>query len=519
MYKIFKYLVYEKEIIKKEESIIKEIKMQFNDRIMKILFENSIDILILLVQQLQYNDQTYSNDFNKNYVQKLYAYCERNIFYDDKIKLIRFIFGILEIIDRYSFDRIEILLGYPTIIIKTNKDSLEPLFGVNLMNNNNLDQEIFEYTNFNHIRKQRCILALLFPNSDDNKENILKENDRLDFIYELMKIGLGLNEKKEGNYFLFKYIYLMQPRKIIYENLYTEMKQLLENANKINNNKYDLSIFKSNEKKCITLINFEYDETYNLINIVCHIDKENQNYKKYVSKPFLPDCFDTCTKYLDENLNKDYLGLISDIIPHKIVKIKINQIASSDSLSILRLEYYTTYFTRKELINLSEDKSDFIYENVKRNQDYENEKNDQNDDEEERALLKDFSIFKEKKSEKDLFFEIDELLTENGEVILVNEDLKNEKDMKNCLIRYYILAKKKNSVIKIKEQKMDMSKDIENNYYMPEFTYNCVLKEDINNAINIHRLRNKFKFLGMNDIGINIIVVKYDKYFNEFINY
>ena len=368
IYKIFEYIIYDQELFKKEVTILKEIKLQFNDRTMKVLFEKSPDILILLVKQLQYNDKKYSNDFNINFIQKLYLYCEKSLVYDDKIKLIRFIFSLLEIIDKYTFYRIKILMGYPSMIIKKSKDNEVPLFGLNLLKKNNLDQEIFEYINYNHIRKQRCILALLFPNSDDNNENILKEKDRLDLIYELIQICLGLDDKKGGNYFLFKYIYLMQTRKIIYDNLYIEMKQLLENANKVNNNKYDLSIFKSNEKKCISLINSEYDENYNLINLICNIDPTAQHNKKYFSKLFLPDCFHACNEFLDENVNKEYLGLVSDIIPHKIRKIKINRIASNDNLSILRMEYFTTYFTRKELMTLSEEKNDFIYENIRRNE-------------------------------------------------------------------------------------------------------------------------------------------------------
>ena len=70
IYKILKYLVYEKQIIRKEQSIITEIKSNFNDGLMINLFESSIDILILITEQLQYNDKKYSNNFNNNYIQK-----------------------------------------------------------------------------------------------------------------------------------------------------------------------------------------------------------------------------------------------------------------------------------------------------------------------------------------------------------------------------------------------------------------------------------------------------------------
>ena len=86
------------------------------------------------------------------------------------------------------------------------------------------------------------------------------------------------------------------------------------------------------------------------------------------------------------------------------------------------------------------------------------------------------------------------------------------------MIRYYILSKKKNTLVKLKEQKMEMSKDIENNYYMPELVIDSVLKNEVSNAINIHRIKDKLKFLNLNDLGVGIVVTNYDKYYNEYIN-
>ena len=178
------------------------------------------------------------------------------------------------------------------------------------------------------------------------------------------------------------------------------------------------------------------------------------------------------------------------------------------------MEYFTTYFTKKEIMTLSEEKNDFIYENIRRNENKEKDKSDDDDE----AILRDFSIFKGKKSEKELIVEINELLEENEKVIIENDELKNEKDIKNCLIRYYILSKKKNTLVKLKEQKMEMSKDIENNYYMPELVIDSVLKNEVSNAINIHRIKDKLKFLNLNDLGVGIVVTNYDKYYNEYIN-
>ena len=124
-----------------------------------------------------------------------------------KIKLIKFIFGILEIIDKYAFSRFEILLGYPNLVIlekdEINKNSNSLNFGINIMNNN-INEEIFEYISYNHIIKERCVLANLFPSKYNKNMDILEENDRLDLIYELIEICFGYNQNKNGNYFLFK---------------------------------------------------------------------------------------------------------------------------------------------------------------------------------------------------------------------------------------------------------------------------------------------------------------------------
>ena len=63
-----------------------------------------------------------------------------------------------------------------------------------------------------------------------------------------------------------------------------------------------------------------------------------------------------------------------------------------------------------------------------------------------------------------------------------------------------------------------MSKDIENNYYTPEVVIDSVLKNEVSNAINIHRIKDKLKFLKMNDLGVGIAASNYDKYYNEYIN-
>ena len=508
---ILKYLIYEKQILKREESILKEINSQISFYVVKVLFNSSFDILILIIKQLQYKNLKFSEEFNMNYIQKLFTYCEKNSPNINIKKLIKLIFGILEIIDRYTEKRIELLMGYPTLIIKNNEENIFPSFGVGIMNNN-INTEIFEYICYNHIKKRSCILALLFPPSYESYNNYLEENERLDLIYELIKTSLGLSESNVGNYFLFKYIYLMQSRTLTYDNLYLEIKEILNKANQNNNNKYDLSKLKINAERCIDSIIYETKGIEEIINVRMNRSINDRNI--YGTRPELPNEFKSCTDILNEKLNKDYLGLTSNLIPDEIGKIYIDSIASSDNLNILRFEYFTTYFTKKEIISLSKEKSDFNYEKLRRNNSEENIhlKGEGN-------IILDFSELKSKniKNEKDLIQFLDGIIG-NNDMSILNKEIIGKKIIKSNIIRYFILCKKKNTIVKMKTIREETSKDVENNFYVPDDIINSIKKSEYSNVVNIYRLREELGFIDRNIISFAFKSSNYDNYFKEYLN-
>ena len=494
---------------------MKEMKMA-NDNTIQKLFDSSIDFLKLIIKKLQYKDEKYSENFNLNNIQKLYTYCfksqDKNIIKEKQIKLIKLIFGILEINDHFTPNRIKILLGYPTMIIKKYKDKNISLFGASIMNNN-INSEIFQYISCNHIKKERCVLGILLPSSQEkNEENYLDENDRNELIYELINISVGLNELNEGNYFLFKYIYLMQTRTLIYKNLYLEIKQILKNSNKTNNNKYDIEKIEQSEKEYIKLINDEIMTQYNLkISLSQKFSKEENDKDKIEGKLELPKNNKSDKDLIEERSNKEFIDLMCDIIPHEIGKIEIKLVASGKNLTIFRFEYFTTYYTTKELLKLADNKKEFLYKNVKRKIGVENniEKNEVN-------LIVDFSILSEKKNEKDFLLYINDILKEKETVILENKEILNEKEIKSSLVRYFVLCAKR-SIIKININKGEMDKDIENNFYLPNQIYNYIEENQINNIINIHRIKKDFNFLKYESIGLNIKASNSEKYFKEYL--
>jgi len=227
--------------------------------------------------------------------------------------------------------------------------------------------------------------------------------------------------------------------------------------------------------------------------------KRSPNYQKYLN--------------LVDNNNKEYIGNISNFIPHEIGKIKIILTAANKNMSIFRFEYFTTFFTKKQLITLSEENKEFKYENVKRG---DNAEKDNNEDNKYEILKLDFSILKEKKNELDFLSYINENINYkyNKMIVIENKDVLNNKIIKSSIIRYYIISKNKN-VFKIEINKKESNKDILNNFYLPDNIHNFVDENGSCNLFNIHRIKNEFRFLSQSSIGISIKTVNAEKYFKD----
>ena len=142
------------------------------------------------------------------------------------------------------------------------KYTLFPKFGCQILEENK-NADIFKYRGISKIYESHCILAQLFPCTDINlyaypetikKDQKLTEKERNDYIYKLLTMSLI----GEGNYALFKYIYLTQSRFIKYNNLYEEILDILSNLNKclILDNTIFLLFIYSSSNTIITLYPF-----------------------------------------------------------------------------------------------------------------------------------------------------------------------------------------------------------------------------------------------------------------------
>ena len=501
--KIFDYYISKKNIIDISKTINREMKEYLNVGFFQVLFDWAIESLIIIINKIQKNNIELSNKFNIEIIQELYEYCLKDKDNDkirkNQIKLIKLIFAILEIKDEFILKRIQILLGFPKLVM-LQSDNIIPKFGVNLLNND-INKEIFEYSNCNLIKKNNCVLSYLFPSCYyKNEENKLEEKDRCDLIYELINISLGLNNNNnDGNYFLFKTLYLMQSRSIKYDNLYQEMKIILA---KTGNDKYDLNKIKNAEISAIQYVNYEIDSSINFI-------KGNKKGNKYnnINKPNLPNIYFRWGKIILDIFQKSqFIGCISNIFPFEIGKIEINEKVSTDKCDIFRFKFYTTFFTKEELTNLFNQNKPFIYENIKRNIPNLNDNNIGNiSNPAEKIFTTDFSIFEEKKDMKELIEYIKERLKNNKIVVIKNEDILNKCEIKNTYITYYILSKdKNNNIMRTKITIDNMELDEINNCYLPELIFNSINENQVTNIFDVHRLKNEFKFFENNDIGIKI---------------
>ena len=347
-----------------------------NVNIIKYLFEEKNDLLIMILKIVAYNNIDFSKEFFYLLTVKLCNKVTKN----DKLKdFLDILCALVTINDNCVFERLYNVLGYPNIIIKNiprkrktynnsyyyndsdsdgnskenekeNEDPEKPrpnwpLFGERLINGD-INKQIYEYIGLNHRKKTLCLLGLLFPN--DNENEVKKEYNNCDDDEDEHKVIISNELKKNvimklfenmfgnNNYSLFKYIYLSPARTIIYKNLYEEMSSFVKQVdNTIYLDKFDIKAEKyiKNIEKEIndTIKKAKNEET--MFNTLVDSDNEEEESSQ---KEF---------KSLDENM-KYFIGFNSDIIPGEIVREEIVQIAQTRTMAMFRIQYFTKYYKR-----------------------------------------------------------------------------------------------------------------------------------------------------------------------------
>ena len=490
------------------------------------------------------------------------------------------LFGLLEINDKYTFDRLNYILGYPTLIIKdikynndsqTQKDKKKeeeknlindlydednkeniikeekeeqkinyqwPLFGERLINEKGdaeykLKRHIYKYISYYHENDDFCLLSRLMPELDEKGEIInevnksITDKQRKDLIYDFLKLMLT----GKGNYTIFKYIYLSPARCILYNNLFEEMFDLLEQENNCSKDKiYDLTEIKNNEEICIQKINYEVDITLKYLKD-CDIINEEIEYK-------LPE---KMQQYFVQNDDVDkFIGSNPNLIPTDIVKEKILILTQEGGLYLIRLEYITEFKTpevirnkllleqkEKEIKGEDKEKKEENKEEIKEKIDEKNLENDEDNGNEsidsdsflDNAPKLDITKVNHELDKKDFLVEIARkylfkrtILTINNSS-LISKKGKQKPKAKSTLIRFIMLnltTQQSPMVMQISQK--DIPDDVKENYYYPLSFWDLLIAEDASNFLNIYRIRDDLPFLKKKQIGINIDIKKQRDY-------
>ena len=414
----------------------------FEKKFLKFVLEEKCELFILLADILQYNDKYFSEKMNQLLIADLFD--DIKIKKNKLNVILNILFKIINIKDPYIINRLYILMGFPNMIIKNKKqkvleeakkeekkdkkdtkleeeekdkqeedeenevsdkgrenqekekNTLFPKFGYSLIEENK-DEEIYKYRGNFKLHETHCILAQLFPCSEsnlysynfedkknDNKEKNnkekLSEKERNDYIYQLLSMSL----LGEGNYALFKYIYLTPSRFFKYENLYDEMLDILsqEKDDKI----YDLTEIKKNGEICIKRINYEINRMKKNISKMFGKKMDYENNDKN-EKPDLPENMMEFNEKSEET--EEFTGFYPRILPDKISKIEYVLETEKDYICLIIINYYTTVIDlekKKKKSNSEEkeqspipDKNEIIIEENKINKDEDSDEDDEDD--------------------------------------------------------------------------------------------------------------------------------------------
>ena len=301
---------------------------------------------------------------------------------------------LIQINDQNTYDRLIQLAGYPSLVVRpipkeeedefnnnssnSNSDNEDndnkeekrktevkqkwPLFGERLIDGD-INKEIYEYVLSNHKKSNRCLLSILFPSQyvlekeekeydddDNNKYKTIKipEENKKEILLNLLRSIFG----ERNNYPLFKYLYLIPARSLLYKNLYSEIVKFTEIWTSPQS-LYPIEQMKKKEQEYKELIEKEVKMV-----IDSAIKKDNKDSNHYGISYYHRDSDDF---ELEDDLYEDkifeckdkkmknFTGFIGEIIPGEIIREEIFGIARNAALAMYRIHYYTKYYQLDEL--------------------------------------------------------------------------------------------------------------------------------------------------------------------------
>jgi len=455
--------------------------------VFQLMFEKNVDLLLILMKILVEYCTSFDNKFIYDYLPKLLNFSLEN---NKLFNYIDFCYKIFDMKDSNYIKRLEMILGYPTLIIKPitasndNKNSRNqkwPLFGAELIkdNNNDLKTEIYKYISF---KKDFCILSFLLPCESELKEGKIKITFEEDIKKTLVFKLISKCFTKGGNYELFKYLYLLPARSLYYKNAYEELLNIIKD-----NTEYNF-----NDKKIIT----EY--YIDKINYELAISNKNNHKAEEIEdleKPEIPLIIKEF--YRESNYSKNNNGFCPDIIPGEIIREKFELLVRTKYLDLMRIEYFTKYYTLNEL-------DQYLNENKEKNLLNKRKVRDINIEEtydnKEKAIKFDILNTDYQIEENDKISKINKKLNSNYKKLIIEDGMIEEANKGiNSLVRYIFINKKplKNRI----EAKLKIQKSSES---YPKKIFDYVDKHNYVDLFDIIRFKKNEKILQKNDIAMSI---------------
>ena len=547
-----------------EKEFIKDI-IYHNKKMIKKLFEEKSELLFKLIKINQYNDLKYSDKFNTEIIPFLFNFSIKN----NKItQLLDLLYEIISINDKYILNRLQILMGFPEIILKyqiketeegeeeeededevnniqlvkkkkiekeKNANKFFPLFGYRLLKESQ-NGEIYKYISNNKIYEKYCILAQLFPcTNEELYENLkfykkgkkLNDEERNQYLYKLLNISL-LNE---GNYCLFKYIYLTQSRFILkYKNLYEEMIDILSNEKK-----FDLNDIKKNAELCIKRIEFEVNTIKKYLSKMTNKDleeeeddKSNDNQKKGEKEeqkeninevPELPP--NMAKNYAGNQNVEKFTGFAPDHIQDSIQKVVYSLMESSEGILFICVKYYTTFQDVKKLRkknilelnnnNIIEDHKDKTNEKESQNSGKKNYNCDSDSNDEE------INIHSNRNEESNIF-DVNEILVNERiflnnvysllkvthKIVIKDKFFNSNKSTELSLMRYMFFINRPSTFLKIKMNGNNLSLENEYNCFIPKYSKCYASTKNYADIIRVYRRNKILEFIKEKSLALNI---------------
>ena len=148
-----------------------------DEKFLKVFFNENSELLSKIILRIDFKDINEQKHFNKLIITSLFNYALKS---NQTKKLLDLLYKVINIKDEYTLQRLYLIMGFPQMIIEKQDYQNEsdenrglededfwPAFGLSYLYKYETE-EMYKYISNIKIYESHCILAQLFPCSDDS---------------------------------------------------------------------------------------------------------------------------------------------------------------------------------------------------------------------------------------------------------------------------------------------------------------------------------------------------------------